>query len=126
MQCLIGLGSPSFRGIGLSAGTPSAVGAASAVNGLQAYACLVSAARAAGVGMSRMPTVPLNSPPMYSRVPCPGRIGFGPYRFGLLVVPLPLATYSRPSAGLWRTDVGYQPVGMNPRGTAFFGSPTLN
>src|SRR6476469_6665525 len=73
-----------------------------------------------------MPTVPLNKAPMYSLMPRPGWVGFGPYRFGLLMSPLPLATYSRPSTGLCRTEVGYQPVGMNPRGTAFPLSATLN
>src|SRR6184192_1394218 len=73
-----------------------------------------------------MLTVPLNKPPMYSLTDLLGWVGFGPYRFGLLDPPLPLATYSRLSAGLNRTAVGYQPVGMNPWGTALAGSATLN
>src|SRR5262249_25284159 len=70
--------------------------------------------------------VPWNSPPMYSRVRSEVRAsGFGPSRLALEVVPFPLATYRvRPSRAT-RTEVGYQPVGMNPGGALARGSLTF-
>src|SRR5262249_49699488 len=55
----------------------------------------------------------------------PGRFGRGPCGLDADRVPLPLATYSRLSAGLKRTDVGYQPTGMKPSGWALPRSATL-
>src|SRR5512135_2717316 len=54
---------------------------------------------------------------MYSRVRsgAPAR-GCGPSRLAFEVVPLPLATQSALPSRATRTEVGYQPVGMNPSG----------
>src|SRR5438874_6714738 len=53
------------------------------------------------------------------------RSGFGPCGLARDCSPLPLATYIRWSAGLNRTEVGYQPTGIKPRGLALPGSATL-
>src|SRR4051812_12542383 len=61
---------------------------------------------------------------MYSRVLLsapPFAIGFGPSRLAFDEAPLPLATNSVLPSCESRTEVGYQPVGMNPRGVL---SPT--
>src|SRR2546425_3886978 len=53
------------------------------------------------------------------------RSGLGPWRLARGMAPRPLATYRRWSAGLKRTEVGYMPVGIKPRGFALPGSLTL-
>src|SRR5712691_11414880 len=73
-----------------------------------------------------MLNVPRKSPAMYSRVVWfGGSNGFGPCGFASGVVPLPLAMYSFLSAALYRTEVGYQPEGMRPRGCDLPGSAVL-
>src|SRR5579859_5891496 len=44
----------------------------------------------------------------------PFRPGTGPVGFGLDVSPFPLATSRCLPSGVTRTEVGYQPTGMNP------------
>src|SRR2546430_1532256 len=63
-------------------------------------------------------SVPWNSPPMYWRgeAPPPREAGRGPAPVGLRGSPLPLAPPHRLAPPRARTDVGYQPVGMNPSG----------
>src|SRR5207249_1074254 len=59
--------------------------------------------------------VPRNRPPMYSRTLAGGSWpGCGPYRLALGMIPFPLATNRRLPSGVTRTEVGYQPTGMNP------------
>ena len=45
--------------------------------------------------------------------------GCGPFRFGFEIRPLPLATSNCLPSGVTRTDVGYQPTGINPSGRLF-------
>src|SRR6266852_4767965 len=100
MQCLIGLVSPTFFGIGLPSGQ-SAVAPRSSRSGLHAYACLLNSAIFSGVGMSMTESVPRNRPAMYSRtVGFGGNSGSGPCGLANGVVPLPLVTYNFLSAAL--------------------------
>src|SRR5260370_16304277 len=78
------------------------------------------------VGTSRVLRVRRYRPAMYSRtVLVGGRSGLGPLGLARGVAPRPLAMYSRLSAGLKRTDVGYMPVGMKPSGLALPGTLTF-
>src|SRR5438105_2204414 len=71
-------------------------------------------------------SVPLSISPMYScRFRAPVTIGFGPLRLAFDDIPLPLAMYSDLSCALYRTLVGYHPVGMKPSDTAFVRSAML-
>ena len=73
----------------------------------------------AAVGMGMIERVPWKSPAMYSRTPIaspPGAAGLGPSRLALELLPLPLATKMVLPSREILTDVGYHPVGMNPRG----------
>src|ERR1044071_1306943 len=130
MQYLIGLASPTLEGIAFSAAlTP--VGARSARTGLQRYAWAVQAPSCSfnlsSAGRSMMASVPRNRPPMYSRtVAGASRPGCGPFRFDREISPFPLATSSRLPSGVTRTDVGYQPTGMNPSERLLPGTPTSN
>src|SRR3954466_957567 len=61
--------------------------------------------------------VPRNKRPMYStvRFVLLLRPGCGPLGLGFGATPLPFRTRSFLPSVLTRTEVGYQPVGMNPR-----------
>src|SRR5437899_8622081 len=62
-----------------------------------------------------IPNVPRKRPPIYSRTLAGGSLaGCGPWRLALGMSPLPLATSRRLPSGVTRTEVGYQPTGMNP------------
>src|SRR5438552_19097034 len=67
-------------------------------------------------GSSIMLSVPKNRPAMYSRTGAGGSSfpGCGPSRFGLDETPFPLVTKRCFPSGVTRTEVGYQPTGMNP------------
>src|SRR5262249_10936203 len=71
----------------------------------------------AAEGISRIDTVPRNRPAMYSRMEG-GRlpVGLGPLRLARETMPLPFAITIDAPFGSKRTDGGYQPAGMNPRG----------
>src|SRR5690349_8597992 len=64
---------------------------------------------------------------MYSRVRSspPLTTGLGPSRFALELAPLPLAMKRVLPSRATRTEVGYQPAGMNPSGALEPGSLTL-
>ena len=63
-----------------------------------------------------MLSVPRNRPPIYSRTLGGGSlVGCGPFRLALEISPLPLATSKCLPSGVTRTEVGYQPTGINPR-----------
>src|ERR1035441_374097 len=105
--------------MGLSAGR-CAETLASALSGLQRYACAVwpisGASNALRGGRSMMLKVPWKSREIsctFGSVPelTPG---CGPRGLALGVRPLPLATSRCLPSGVTRTDVGYQPTGMNP------------
>src|SRR3954471_22100187 len=120
MQYLIGLGSPTLAGMGLSASRVAVRGDCSAFSGLHSNAVLVNLAMSAGDGGGMNDSVPLNRPPIYSRIvggdSAPGR---GPCEFAFDDIPLPLVTRMRFSLPWNRTEVGYQPTGMNPSDLAW-------
>src|SRR5262245_42446642 len=67
--------------------------------------------------MGMAESVPWKRPPIYSRVGVlPAERGFGPSRLAFEDAPLPLVTYRVWPSRATRTEVGYQPVGMNPSG----------
>src|SRR4051794_37480708 len=80
-----------------------------------------------GPGIGMIESVPWKSPPMYSRSrPSPPEAsGLGPSRLARELVPLPLATRIVLPSRENRTEVGYQPVGMNPSGVLAPGSFTF-
>src|SRR6267142_1080833 len=116
MQCLIGLSSPTRAGIGLPSGG-LALTAASLRNGVHfktsevhcAICCVISFFD----GRSMMLNVPRNRCAMYCSVDLPGT-GCGPRGLAIATLPLPLAMRSFFPSGVTRTEVGYQPLGMNP------------
>src|ERR1035438_7655464 len=61
--------------------------------------------------------VPWNSRPINCTVVSVGTLtpGCGPFGVALDVSPFPLATSRCLPSGVTRTDVGYQPTGINPR-----------
>ena len=62
---------------------------------------------------------------MYCSVDLP-RTGCGPLGFAIAMFPLPLATSSFFPSGVTRTEVGYQPLGMNPSEWLLPGVSTSN
>ena len=66
---------------------------------------------------------PRKSEPMYS-LDCLGLSGLGPPGFAFDSPPLPFATTIVPLEARTRTDVGYHPVGINPRERAMPGRLT--
>src|SRR5690349_17695356 len=104
MQYLIGLGSPTLAGIGLSSDRPSLRTPFSGNSGEQAKASLVKRAISAGVGGVMTVRVPLNNLPMYSRMVAGASLpGAGPCRFAFEPNPLPLAMRIREPSAAKRT-----------------------
>src|SRR3982750_1565326 len=75
-----------------------------------------------------MLNVPWKSRPMYSTVGLDVLFtpGCGPSGLALEMIPLPLATSRCLPSGVTRTEVGYQPTGMNPNERLLPGELTSN
>src|SRR5262249_15511002 len=126
MQYLIGLDAPMAAWMGLLV-SGAVRTARSPLNGLHWYACRVQTANFCSSfgrdGRSMLLKVPWNSPAIYCTTECvgAGTPGCGHSGFASEVTPLPLATSNCFPLGVTRTDVGYQPTGINPSERLFPG-----
>src|SRR5436190_24079452 len=113
MTYLMGERPPGFAGMG------DASRVAGAFFGMHANASADHAAICASnlfmTGRSMTDTEPCMSPPMYSLMTAGALLpGLSPCRLAFEMPPLPFATKSLFPSGDTRTEVGYQPVGINP------------
>src|SRR5579884_480902 len=115
MTYLMGLGRPTLAGTGLSCSGETCV---TLSRGVQRYASSVQAAsclrKCFFVGRSMMLNVPGNNTPMNCVSGVLFLPGTGPFGFAMEIKPLPFATRRCLASGVMRTEVGYQPTGMNP------------
>src|SRR5487761_2168315 len=110
ITCLIGEGSPNFRGTAVFAVVVLSVG----LYGVLSYTIFVNAFNSAAPGTGITLNAPVNKVAMYCICGVRFLVGFGPFTSGMEERPFPLATYSVLSSGLSASAVGYHPTGMNP------------
>src|SRR5215211_1795979 len=125
MTYLIGDGSPTFVGTAVLRGYGAPVSRSSEYGQLR-YTVAVYAASCFSVGTGTTDSAPASVVPMYGNGRLPALSGLAPFGIGLAFVcsPLPTPTRSVLLSGVTATDVGYQPVGMNPTTWLRFGSRT--